>query len=472
MKVPILGAILLVALAGPALAQRRADAENLKLLGHSDLEGRRAAQPVIVEQDGRWIAYIAHVGGSADNPRPINPLTRRHEDNGTSIVDVTNPRHPKYLHHIPGAAGAHDEGGAPSVQVCSGKTLPKANPAKTYLLRSFGDSAHELWDVTDPVKPELLFRIEGVEGTRDNWWECDTGIAYLVSSAPGWRVKHMTEIYDLSNPEHPVYVRHFGLVGQQPGATGPTPPELNTAVSTGPKGNRVYFGYGRDKDGILQIVDRDKLLSGPKEPMPKNLLYPQVGRLDLSALSGANSLFPLIGMKIAEFADDAASTRDFVVVTGEEVAPECQEPRQMAWFVDVTSEARPMVVSSYTPAQESGDFCTLGGRFGLHSSNTSMMATYYGKLLFFAAFNAGVRVVDVRDPYHPIEVGHYIPALTSHGEASCADVAGNKHCVKVIQTSNVEVDDRGYVYITDRAGNGLDILELTGEPHRIAEFSH
>jgi len=35
----------------------------------------------------------------------------------------------------------------------------------------------------------------------------------------------------------------------------------------GPQGNRVYFGYGTNKGGILQIVDRAKAAQkGPKEP--------------------------------------------------------------------------------------------------------------------------------------------------------------------------------------------------------------
>ena len=143
----------------------------------------------------------------------------------------------------------------------------------------------------------------------------------------------------------------------------------------------------------------------------------------------------------------------------------------MVWFVDVTNEAKPMVVSSYTPVESSGDFCTRGGRFGTHSSNENMTPLYYKKLMFFAAFNAGVRVVDIRDPYHPIEVGRYVPAVTPHGTATCATVEGNNHCVKVIQTNNVEVDDRGYIYIVDRANNGMDILELTGEAKRIASFT-
>ena len=55
------------------------------------------------------------------------------------------------------------------------------------MLRTFGDSAHEIWDVTDPANPALLTRIAGLKGTHKSWWECDTGIAYLVSGAPGWR---------------------------------------------------------------------------------------------------------------------------------------------------------------------------------------------------------------------------------------------------------------------------------------------
>jgi hypothetical protein len=35
-------------------------------------------------------------------------------------------------------------------------------------------------------------------------------------------------------------------------------------------------------------------------------------------------------------------------------------------------------------------------------------------------------------------------------------------------TNNVEVDNRGFIYATDRNGAGLDILELHGRAKRIA----
>jgi hypothetical protein len=461
----------LALLAGTAArAQEKAEAHDMTLLGYSDLQGRSAYQPTIHQQSGRWIAYIGHHGGTDAEPKPLNPLTGKPEDNGTSLIDVTDPRHPRYLHHIAGEPGLYEQGGAQMVRVCDGKTLPKGDPAKTYMLRTFGNSAHEVWDTTDPGDPKLLTRIDGIKGTHKNWWECDTGIAYLVSGAPGWRVKRMTRVFDLSDPAHPAWIRDFGLVGQQPGATDePVPTELHGPISTGPSGNRVYFGYGTNKGGILQIVDRQKLLSGAKEPTPENLLYPQIGRLDMSPMNGAHTAFPVLGMTIAEFAHDkVGQTRDFVVITDEELANECQEARQMVWFVDVTAEDHPMVVSSWTVPEASGHFCSRGGRFGTHSSNESFTPIYYGKLMFFAHFNAGLRVVDIRDPYHPREVAHYIPAITDRTDKRCATVNGAEHCARVIQTNNVEVDDRGYIYIVDRANTGMHILELTGGARKIA----
>lgn len=39
---------------------------------------------------------------------------------------------------------------------------------------------------------------------------------------------------------------------------------------------------------------------------------------------------------------------------------------------------------------------------------------------------------------------------------------------QVIQTNNVEVDDRGLIYSADRAGTGLHIIRLTGRAVQVA----
>src|SRR5688572_27660932 len=173
---------LLVAVPGAAQSPR-SEARNMRLLGHHDLQARPAYQPVIHRQGDRWIAYVGHHGGVQPNP-----LTGKPESNGTSILDVTDPRRPKYLTHIPGDEGQGEGGGAQMARVCSGSDLPRADKSKVYLLRSFGNVAHEVWDVTDPAKPNrLTVVVSGLKGTHKNWWECDTGIAYLVSGDPHWR---------------------------------------------------------------------------------------------------------------------------------------------------------------------------------------------------------------------------------------------------------------------------------------------
>jgi hypothetical protein len=70
----------------------------------------------------------------------------------------------------------------------------------------------------------------------------------------------------------------------------------------------------------------------------------------------------------------------------------------------------------------------------------------------------------VRDPYNPQNVAFYIPAITQNTDYRCGAYQGNPNlCRRVIQTNNVATDDRGFIYIVDRADTGLHILQLTGE---------
>src|SRR6202049_1948914 len=68
------------------------EASNMKLVGTNYLQARSAYQPTIHHQGDRWIAYIGHHGGTDDIPDPVNPMTGSAEPNGTSIVDVTDPK--------------------------------------------------------------------------------------------------------------------------------------------------------------------------------------------------------------------------------------------------------------------------------------------------------------------------------------------------------------------------------------------
>src|SRR6185503_21092832 len=74
------------------------EARDMRLVGHDDLQARSAYQPTIHRQGDRFIAYVGHHGGTEAVPKPVNRLTGEPEFNGTSIIDVTDPAHPRYLH--------------------------------------------------------------------------------------------------------------------------------------------------------------------------------------------------------------------------------------------------------------------------------------------------------------------------------------------------------------------------------------
>jgi hypothetical protein len=474
--------LLIFVFASTMWGQQKGKASNMDLVGYNDLQGRGAYMPVIQKQGDRWIAYVGHRIGA---PTRLNTLTGQIEPSGTSVIDVTNPKHPQYIAHIPGELVNGAANGAQYVRACSGTDLPHADKSKFYLLRNFGRSAWELWDVTDPTKPNRLnVIVRGLKATNNAWWECDTGIAYLGGGPLDWLSASMGEdrhdaishatIYDLSNPAKPVFVRSFGLPGQEPGSGVPRPVSgLHGVVSTGPKGNRVYFSNGDAGDGIEEIVDREKLLNGPKEPTDENLRYPIVARIDLPPDAGADMSFPLLKVKLPEFAkQEDGFLKDFLAVIGEGHANlyECQDARQMMRIFDITTESKPVGVSTWTVPEANGNFCS-GGYFGTHSSNESFTPIYYNRVLFIAHHNAGVRAVDVRDPYHPAEIGYYIPAPNENTQKYCIGEGGERHCKVAIDTYNLEVDDRGLIYIVDSPGTGMHILELAGQAHKVADFN-
>src|SRR2546425_3579499 len=249
----------------------------------------------------------------------------------------------------------------------------------------------------------------------------------------------------------------------------------------------IWSTIGTSSQGVLQIVDRDKLLNdsslGPLvpdnptstsprvKPSPAQLLFPQVSKLDLFPSAGAHTTFPVLRQPVPDFSDNTSGAiRDFVVITNESTANECQENRQVVYIADVTTESKPFNVSNYQVPEAPQQFCQVGGRFGSHSSSENFTPIYYGRIMFFAWFNAGVRAVDIRDPFNPVEIAFYIPATTANTDVRCRDNNDPSTCKIAIQTNNVDVDDRGYVIIVDRANTGMHILELVGDARKVANF--
>src|SRR6266705_1808215 len=481
--------------------------KDIRRVGHVDLQGRPSYQPnVIVYPDGRTIAFAGTHTGSKPNPLKGGGV----EQNGVMIIDATNPEKPVEKFHIPVPVTG---GQSQSVRMCLGSDLPKGMPGHVYLLRNVqGSSAsgYEVWDVTNVSNPTLAGAMRGLRNTHKMWWECKTGVAYLPGSrdvaAPNrWRQGQSMVVADWSNPSSPQYIRTFGLPGGQPGATGPNSTSLHGAISAHEHpsaagklargatpddviGNRIYTAWGVGDDGVLQILDRKKLLppslggswSGDSDrPSEADLLEPQAGILHMSPDQGGHTSMPVFGLTppgYQSFRD--FKTRDIVVLASEATADLCQEPPHWSFVVDVTVENSktatpglrqepnpwqgPMILSTMSVDPRAGEkyprgnYCTRGARFGTHSSEENFRNPYYGRLTFLAYFTGGVRAWDIREPQGPVEVGFYVPVAN----ANTVQPDG-------YMTNNLEVDNRGFIYATDRNGSGLDILELHGTAKRI-----
>jgi hypothetical protein len=450
-------------------------AHDLRLVGQSDLQARSAYQPIVHNYGERRILFVGHHAGEA-----LNPATGYIEKNGLSILDVTDPANPQYLAHLPPTGP--EASGTQHVQVCDGSALPNADDAKVYAIRTNGALSYEVVDVTDPAKPTFLRTIaetgtssrpESDRGNRETHkfqWDCATGLAYLNGTAPGWRVTRVLQVFDLSDPNAPRHVRDFGLPGYEPASTRDYPePQVAGLHQPFVVGDRMYLGYNSGEEGTLQIVDRAAFLRGAATPTEGNLLEPEIARVDLPSYWGVHTAKPLYDFEISDYADNSeARTRDLLLVASEAGTFRCQEPRDVLLIFDITEERHPVAISTFQVPEEPGDFCHRGGRFGPHSFADAYHPAFDKKLVVLAYFNAGVRVVDIRNPFAPKEVARFIPAVTANTTESCIEIGGVRQCDRAIQTNNVNLDDRGYIYVLDRASTGLHVLELTGAARAIA----
>jgi hypothetical protein len=505
--------------AGSAIAEdhrgisQSGEQKNMRRVGHVDLQGRASYQPnVIAYPDGRTIAFAGTHGGSKRNPLKGGVI----EPNGTMIIDITNPERPVEKFHIPVPVAG---GQAQMARMCLGSDLPGGAPGHVYLMRNIQGSAaqqsgYEAWDVTDVTNPKLVGAMRNIRNTHKLWWECKSGVAYMpgskdVPQASGqrWRTGQSMVVADWSNPASPQYIRTYGVVGAQPDPTKTAAPpnSLHGPISTfehpqagqrlargaGPDdviGNRIYLAWGVGDDGILQIVDRKKLLPSPHgtwdghrpdTPTDADLLAAQTGILYMSPDQGGHTSMPVFGLTPKSYDKFIElKTRDIVLLASEATADKCQEAPHWSFVVDVTVENSksvppgtkieenpwqgPMILSTMSVDPRMGEkyprgnYCARGARFGVHSSEENFRNPYYGRVTFLAYFTGGVRAWDIREPQALIEVGFYVP------ESNANTVQPDGY-----MTNNVEVDNRGYVIVVDRNGSGMDILELRGNAKRI-----
>lgn len=407
------------------------EAENMKPVGYSDLDGRGGAFKLAIRHAGdKWYMYMGHFWL-----------------NGWLIADVTEPTNPKFVKFVEGPANTstYQMEYHGNIMITSLQKKPRnwgGDPDKP------NDEGALIWDISDPVNWKLLSHWRtGANGIHRIGYP---GGKYFNAAAtmPGYRGQILVFV-DISDPNNPVEAGRWWMPGQKEGET----PERRDISYHGPSiisedGKTAYVGYG-PAVVILDISD----IAHPK-PIGQLTISPPFGGIPV------HDVFPIPGKQLLYVHGEATGGGD----QPDGTPHACSSALTPNLMVDIKNPARPRLMSVFpTPVPPKDapytDFCDKGGRFGPHNTNLEYHLPDVEKqanLIYATFFNAGLRVFDISDPNLPKETGWFIPPtpVKRYGPLPYDKL--------VSETEDVLVDTRGYIYITDKQW-GLFVLKYTGK---------
>ena len=242
---------------------RAEDAQNVRLVGHHDLQGRESLVVTTLSDpaNGSWV-YVGHHESFWDGKPKMNPITGKDEWNGTSILNVDDPARPTLVWHIPNEANRNSRG----VSVVYDYKFDGSG--RDYLIRNSEvltegetgkDLKYQIFDITsratDPSKITLVSEITGtppgscgagcggafIMRAHKGWWSQDTGYFYAASGEPGFR-NVVIQIFDLKDPRSPKFVGRAWLPSQKDGEAGYENQYAHHPV-VDEQNKRLYVGY-------------------------------------------------------------------------------------------------------------------------------------------------------------------------------------------------------------------------------------
>ena len=412
-------------------------ARNMRLIGHSDQGGRPDGVQIMVA-DG--YAYIGHMFSK-----------------GFSVIDVRDPSKPIAVNHIaapPGTWNIHLQTHDNLLLVVNAKDMFAAAEfadERAYYRGQVGnvvgtaDATHAtkprkrdwsaglaVYDISEPAAPRRIgfMEVEGV-GIHRIWY---TGgrWAYVSALLDGF-TDYIFMTVDMSDPEHPCEVGRYWLpgmnmaYGERPHWSPASRYGLHHAIVHGDT------AYGAWRDAGLVMID----VGNPADPKlitHRNWSPPFGG--------GTHNCLPL-------------RDRNLLVVLDEAVLDHQEDGLKLIWIFDIRELKNPVSIST-CPTPSEDDYVQKGGHFGPHNIHENRPGSFVSSELIFATYqNAGVRVFDIRNQFHPVEVGALVPPQP----AQLVDHRPNR--ARVVQTTDVFVDRNGIVYCTDYNA-GLYILEFVG----------
>jgi hypothetical protein len=421
-----LGALVSAAAAHAQEGKEVAEASNMEIVGHSDLNGAgKGGEGLVLRQypDGRRVLFLAHESG---------PMC-------FSAIDVTKPEAPAVIDQAPVEASfvrCNSQGLAGDILAVAHQTEKQGQP----------HAGLDLYNVGDPAHPKKLshFDTSGPHSRGAHYvWFTDGRYAYLSTGASDFTPHNKDDdqflmIVDVSDPAHPHEAGRWWLPGTRVGDEAAPPPRVKTFDSgirmhsltiPADEPNRAYIGWIDGGWVVLDIADKAK---------PRLVAHRSWQSLDEGF---AHTVL-------------AIPRRHLAIQTEEAIGNKCADWPKRNWVWNIADEEHPYPLVPLPPAHDEAALCKAGGRYGAHNidmnrpgaTSRTLVNTVVGSY-----FNGGVRAYSFADPARPVEIGYLIPK------------APPDNATHTIQINDVYVDEHGLIYANDRLSGGLYIIRYTGQ---------
>lgn len=407
-------------------------ARNLKLIGHSDQDGRSDGVQLMIN---KGYAITGHMFSK-----------------GFSVIDVRDPRNPKTVNYIPAPPNTwniHLQTFGDLLLVINAKDMfasAEFQDEKNYYTGALGEkvgtasnapatrdwtAGMAVYDIADPAHPRQIGFMPVAGGGIHRIWYVGGRWAYVSALLDGF-TDYIFMTVDMADPTNP---REGGRVWL---------PGMNTAAGEEPSWSASKrFGlhhatvsgttaYGAWRDAGLVVMDVADP-TAPKLTLHHNWSPPFNG--------GTHNCLHL-------------PDRDLLVVADEAVLDNYEDGFKPIWLFDVRDPMKPISIST-CPEPNDADYRRKGGHFGPHNIYENRPDGFVSDQRLFATHqNAGIRVYDIANAFRPEEIAAFVPPQP----ARLMDHRPNRS--RVIQSCDVYVGKEGLIYSNDYNG-GLYILEMT-----------
>lgn len=348
----------------------------------------------------------------------------QHGPDGTTIMDISNPRDPKIVHKLMltnPMAHSHKVRVVGDIMIVNSEV----EPGKGHHL-DFTDGGFNIYDIKDKTNPKLINFVK-THARGVHRFDMDESYAYISTEMEGF-VGNILVIYDIRNPANVIEVSRWWMPGQNVAAgEAPHPRGRDHSLHHGMRcGNEIYAGCWFSGISIIDVSDISKPRTLGRHEYDPPHAEPTHTFLKVP--------FPIGGRQIAVSTEEERPKR----------GPDVGRPHAPLRTWDVTDPTSPKILCTYQLDEMAQPYHGDEVRFGTHQLREIVDKDC---MLYVTWFAAGLRLIDIHNPADPREKGYFIPQPTAGKTTPWSNDAAK--------------DDRDLIFLTDKSC-GLDILEFDG----------